>query len=55
MDIENRAYYLTIINQRWLGIRLDFLGSCLTLAVAIYPGVFAAGISRQRRVLACRP
>jgi ABC-type multidrug transport system fused ATPase/permease subunit len=35
MDIENRAYYLTIINQRWLGIRLDFLGSLLTLAVAI--------------------
>jgi ABC-type multidrug transport system fused ATPase/permease subunit len=35
MDIENRAYYLTIINQRWLGIRLDWLGSSLTFAVAI--------------------
>ena len=35
MDIENRAYYLTIINQRWLGIRLDFLGSLLTLAVGL--------------------
>ncbi|ORY35691.1 P-loop containing nucleoside triphosphate hydrolase protein [Naematelia encephala] len=35
MDIENRAYYLTIINQRWLGIRLDFLGSLLTFSVAI--------------------
>ncbi|KAK4687016.1 hypothetical protein P7C73_g3094, partial [Tremellales sp. Uapishka_1] len=35
MDIENRAYYLTIVNQRWLGIRLDFLGSLLTLSVAI--------------------
>jgi ABC-type multidrug transport system fused ATPase/permease subunit len=35
MDIENRAYYLTIINQRWLGMRLDFLGSLLTLSVAI--------------------
>lgn len=35
MDIENRAYYLTIINQRWLGIRLDFLGSLLTFVVAI--------------------
>lgn len=22
LDIENRAYYLTVINQRWLGIRL---------------------------------
>ncbi|KAK8854643.1 hypothetical protein IAR55_003382 [Kwoniella newhampshirensis] len=35
MDVENRAYYLTIINQRWLGLRLDFLGSLLTFAVAI--------------------
>ena len=35
MDIENRAYYLTVVNQRWLGIRLDFLGSLLTFSVAI--------------------
>ncbi|KAG1781565.1 ABC transporter [Suillus placidus] len=35
MDIENRAYWLTVVNQRWLGIRLDFLGSLLTLAVAL--------------------
>jgi ABC-type multidrug transport system fused ATPase/permease subunit len=35
MDVENRAYYLTIVNQRWLGIRLDMLGSLLTFAVGI--------------------
>ncbi|WRT68580.1 uncharacterized protein IL334_005558 [Kwoniella shivajii] len=35
MDVENRAYYLTIINQRWLGMRLDFLGSLLSFSVAI--------------------
>ncbi|KAJ1301602.1 hypothetical protein OPQ81_008850 [Rhizoctonia solani] len=35
MDIENRAYWLTVTNQRWLGIRLDFLGSILTFCVAI--------------------
>ncbi|CAE6465597.1 unnamed protein product [Rhizoctonia solani] len=35
MDIENRAYWLTVTNQRWLGIRLDFLGSLLTFCVAI--------------------
>ncbi|KAG2035930.1 ABC transporter [Suillus americanus] len=34
-DIENRAYWLTVVNQRWLAIRLDFLGSLLTLAVAL--------------------
>ncbi|KAL5639233.1 hypothetical protein ACGC1H_006665 [Rhizoctonia solani] len=32
---ENRAYWLTVTNQRWLGIRLDFLGAILTFCVAI--------------------
>lgn len=35
VDIENRAYWLTVTNQRWLGIRLDFLGALLTFIVAI--------------------
>ncbi|KAG0148314.1 hypothetical protein CROQUDRAFT_669974 [Cronartium quercuum f. sp. fusiforme G11] len=35
VDYENRAYLLTVINQRWLGIRLDALGSVLVLIVAI--------------------
>ncbi|GJJ09853.1 hypothetical protein Clacol_004077 [Clathrus columnatus] len=35
IDIENRAYWLTVANQRWLGIRLDFLGILLTFTVAI--------------------
>ncbi|EPQ54017.1 ABC transporter [Gloeophyllum trabeum ATCC 11539] len=35
VDIENRAYWLTVTNQRWLGIRLDFLGILLTFVVAL--------------------
>ncbi|KAF9268335.1 hypothetical protein L218DRAFT_954696 [Marasmius fiardii PR-910] len=35
IDIENRAYWLTVTNQRWLGIRLDFLGALLTFSVAL--------------------
>ncbi|KAG2017864.1 ATP-binding cassette transporter [Coprinopsis cinerea AmutBmut pab1-1] len=35
VDVENRAYWLTVTNQRWLGIRLDFLGSLLTFIVAM--------------------
>ncbi|KAH8915903.1 ABC transporter [Atractiella rhizophila] len=42
MDMENRAYYLTICNQRWLGIRLDFLGALLTISVAL----LAVGLSK---------
>ncbi|KAJ8692856.1 hypothetical protein PTI98_010127 [Pleurotus ostreatus] len=35
VDIENRAYWLTVTNQRWLGIRLDFLGALLTFVVGM--------------------
>ncbi|KZS95710.1 P-loop containing nucleoside triphosphate hydrolase protein [Sistotremastrum niveocremeum HHB9708] len=35
VDVENRAYWLTVTNQRWLGIRLDMLGTLLTFFVAI--------------------
>ncbi|KAJ9110261.1 hypothetical protein QFC19_001664 [Naganishia cerealis] len=35
MAVETRAYYLTIANQRWLGFRLDALGSVLVFVVAI--------------------
>ncbi|EIW84207.1 ABC transporter [Coniophora puteana RWD-64-598 SS2] len=35
VDIENRAYWMTVTNQRWLGMRLDFLGIILTFAVAL--------------------
>ncbi|TYJ53516.1 hypothetical protein B9479_005847 [Cryptococcus floricola] len=35
MDTENRAYFLTVVNQRWLGLRLDLIGSFLVFAVAL--------------------
>ncbi|KAJ6570148.1 ABC transporter, partial [Mycena vulgaris] len=35
VDVENRAYWLSVTNQRWLGIRLDFLGSLLTFVVSM--------------------
>ncbi|KAI9439887.1 ABC transporter [Lactarius indigo] len=35
VNVENRAYWMTVTNQRWLGIRLDFLGTLLILVVAM--------------------
>lgn len=35
MDLQNRAYFLTVVNQRWLGLRLDFLGSVCVLITAL--------------------
>ena len=35
VDLQNRAYFLTIVNQRWLGLRLDLLGSLSVLVVGL--------------------
>jgi hypothetical protein len=40
--MENRAYYMTLVIQRWLGIRLDILGNILILGI----GLFAAGFRK---------
>ncbi len=34
IDVENRAYFMTIHLQRWLGVRLDLLGNILVLGIA---------------------
>ncbi|KZT29932.1 multidrug resistance-associated ABC transporter [Neolentinus lepideus HHB14362 ss-1] len=39
LDMENRAYYMTVAIQRWLGVRLDLFGNILILGI----GLFAAG------------
>ncbi|PPQ81812.1 hypothetical protein CVT25_013648 [Psilocybe cyanescens] len=39
LDLENRAYYMTISIQRWLAVRLDLFGNILIFGI----GLFAAG------------
>ena len=34
IDLEDRANFLASTNQRWLAIRLDFLGGCMTFIVS---------------------
>ncbi|TFK40143.1 P-loop containing nucleoside triphosphate hydrolase protein [Crucibulum laeve] len=45
IDLENRALFLTVTNQRWLAIRLDFCGACLVFFVAIFAVVGVSGIN----------
>ncbi|KAF8896584.1 P-loop containing nucleoside triphosphate hydrolase protein [Infundibulicybe gibba] len=45
IDLENRALFLTVTNQRWLAIRLDFCGAILVFSVAILAAVGISGIS----------
>lgn len=39
LDMQNRAYYMTITIQRWLSLRLDLFGNLLVLGICL----FAAG------------
>jgi ABC-type multidrug transport system fused ATPase/permease subunit len=51
MDLEDRAYLLTAGNQRWLAVRLDFLGACLVFAVAIMSAEGGAGLNASQIAL----
>lgn len=48
IDVECRCYYTTIILQRWLGVRLDFLGSLLVLGVALFGVGFRSSVSPSK-------
>lgn len=45
IDIMNRAVFISIINQCWLGIRLDFIGGILTFAVSVLVVVSRSSVS----------
>ncbi|XP_056672583.1 ATP-binding cassette sub-family C member 3 isoform X2 [Monodelphis domestica] len=36
VDINQKSYYTTIISNRWLGIRVEFVGSCVVLFAALF-------------------
>ena len=48
LDMENRAYYMTIAIQRWLGVRLDFLGNILILGIALFASGFRKTVSPSK-------
>ncbi|KDR79232.1 hypothetical protein GALMADRAFT_243140 [Galerina marginata CBS 339.88] len=43
LDMENKAFIMTVIMQRWLSIRLEFFANLLVLGIAL----FGAGFSRS--------
>ncbi|KAF7349832.1 ABC protein [Mycena venus] len=45
IDLENRALFLTVTNQRWLAVRLDACGSILVFLVGIFAAVGVSGIT----------
>ncbi|KAH7335823.1 ABC protein [Rhizoctonia solani] len=45
IDLENRALFLVSTNQRWLAIRLDFLGSLLVFSAGVMSVVGIHGVS----------
>ncbi|ETW82987.1 ABC transporter [Heterobasidion irregulare TC 32-1] len=45
IDLENRALFLTVTNQRWLAIRLDFLGAIVVFVVALFAVVGVSALN----------
>ncbi|KAG6330676.1 hypothetical protein ID866_8414 [Astraeus odoratus] len=45
IDLEDRSLLLVIANQRWLSIRLDFMGNTLTFLVALLMVTDGSGIN----------
>ena len=45
LDMENRAYLMTIVMQRWLAMRLDLLGNILVLGIALFGVAFRTTIN----------
>ncbi|KAI0956120.1 hypothetical protein AcV7_006609 [Taiwanofungus camphoratus] len=45
IDLEDRASFLTVTNQRWLAIRLDFLGGLMIFTVAMLAVCDVSGIN----------
>ncbi|KAK0231362.1 multidrug resistance-associated ABC transporter [Armillaria fumosa] len=40
LDFENRAHYITISIQRWLGVRLGLFGNVLVLGIALFAAAY---------------
>ncbi|TFK23809.1 ATP-dependent bile acid permease [Coprinopsis marcescibilis] len=45
LDLQNRAYYMTVSIQRWLAVRLDLLGNVLILGIALFASGFRTTIN----------
>ncbi|KAG2055912.1 ABC protein [Suillus hirtellus] len=45
VDLEDRALFLVVTNQRWLAIRLDFMGAILVFIVTLLVVIDVSGIN----------
>ncbi|KAL6300347.1 multidrug resistance-associated ABC transporter [Sparassis latifolia] len=48
LDLENRAYYMTVSIQQWLSTRLDVLGNILVLGIALFASGFRHTVSPSK-------
>ncbi|KAI5122830.1 hypothetical protein M0805_003125 [Coniferiporia weirii] len=48
LDLENRAYYMTVSIQRWLSVRLDLFGNILILGIAMFAAGFRTTVNPSK-------
>ena len=51
-DTHNRAYYMVLVETRWLGIRLDLLSALLIGAVALLAALYSHNNGKEMIYLA---
>lgn len=48
LDMENRAYLMTVVMQRWLALRLEFFANFLVLGIGIFGAGFRNSINPSK-------
>ncbi len=46
--MENRAYLMTVVMQRWLALRLEFFANFLVLGIGIFGAGFRNSINPSK-------
>jgi hypothetical protein len=53
LDMENRATYMTVSIQQWLGARLDLSGNALILGIALFATGLRKTVDPSKVCVAC--
>ncbi|KAF9527181.1 ATP-dependent bile acid permease [Crepidotus variabilis] len=48
LDKQNQAYFMTVVMQRWLAIRLDFFGNMLVLGICLFGAATSKSINPSK-------
>ena len=48
LDMENKAFLMTVAMQRWLALRLEFFANILVLGIALFGAGFSKSVNPSK-------